>query len=202
MSKYFAFVSLTLLALALMACSKPPHRPVVMMETTQGNIEIEVYIDKAPISGGDFLTYVDNKFYNDQGFYRVVRPDNDPLEMGMSLIQGGRLDSEPLTDPIAHELTTETGLSNKEGVVSIARLEPGSGSAAYFFINIGNNDFLDYGGKRNPDGQGYATFGKVVKGMDVIRKIQALEAQGLSGDNVTTGQILTKPVKIIQAYRM
>ncbi len=202
MFKYLSFFFLALSLLGLAACSKGPARPVVMLETTQGNIEIEVYTDKAPISGEDFLRYVDNKFYDAQGFYRVVRPDNDPQEMGMSLIQGGRLDSTPLTDPIAHELTTETGLSNTEGIVSIARLEPGSGSAAYFFINIGNNKFLDYGGTRNPDGQGYATFGKVIKGMDVVRQIQAMEAKGLSGDNVTTGQILTNPVTIIKAYRM
>jgi peptidyl-prolyl cis-trans isomerase A (cyclophilin A) len=141
-------------AMILSACSKAPERPVVMMETTAGNIEIEVYTDKAPISANDFLLYVDKKYYNGEGFYRVVRADNDPRNMGMSLIQGGRLDSEPLTDPIAHELTKDTGLSNTEGVVSIARLEPGTGSAAYFFINIGDNSFLDYGGERNPDGQG------------------------------------------------
>jgi len=158
-------------AAILAACSKGPDRPVVMMETIAGNIEIEVYTDKAPVSAADFLLYVDKKYYNGEGFYRVVRADNDPRDMGMSLIQGGRLDSEPLTDPIAHELTKDTGLSNTEGVVSIARLEPGTGSAAYFFINIGDNSFLDFGGERE------------------------------SGDNVTTGQILTQPVKIVKAYR-
>lgn len=185
----------------LAACSKAPERPAVMMETTAGNIEIEVYTDKAPISAADFLLYVDKKYYNGEGFYRVVRADNDPRDMGMSLIQGGRLDSEPLTDPIAHELTKDIGLSNTEGVVSMARLEPGTGSAAYFFINIGDNSFLDYDGERNPDGQGYATFGKVTAGMDVVRAIQAMEAKGVSGDNVTTGQILSQPVKIVKAYR-
>lgn len=202
MLKYITAIFIGTAYLYLSACSKGPTRPVVMLETTQGDIQIEIYIDKAPISGGDFLKYVDNKFYDGQGFYRVVRADNDPHNMGMSLIQGGRLDSQPLTDPITHELTTETGLANKEGVVSIARLEPGTGSAAYFFINIGDNSFLDYGGMRNPDGQGYATFGRVVKGMDVVQAIQAMDAQGLSGNNVTTGQILTNPVSIKKAYRM
>ncbi len=187
--------------ISLSACSETTERPVAVFETTQGNIEIEIYTDKAPISGGDFLRYVENGYYNGEGFYRVVRADNDPLEMGMSLIQGGRLDSEPIPPLIDHELTSETGLSNTEGVVSIARDAPGTGSAAYFFINVGNNDFLDFGGERNPDGQGYATFGKVISGMDVVRNIQSLEAKGQSGDNVTTGQILTKPVKINVAYR-
>lgn len=200
--KNFLYLICTCLVFSLTACSDKPKRPVVMMETSQGNIQIEVYTDKAPISAADFLLYVDSQFYNGEGFYRVVHADNDPRDMGMSLIQGGRLDSEPLTPPIAHELTTDTGLSNTEGVVSIARLEPGSGSAAYFFINIGDNSFLDYGGERNPDGQGYATFGKVIAGMDVVTKIQSMEAKGQSGDNVTTGQILTNPVTIIKAYRM
>lgn len=192
------FVALTL---GLSACSDPVKRPIAVLETTQGIIEIEVYIDQAPISGADFMRYVENGYYNGEGFYRVVRADNDPLNMGMSLIQGGRLDSEPIPPLIEHELTSKTGLSNTEGVVSIARSEPGTGSAAYFFINIGDNSFLDYGGERNPDGQGYATFGKVISGMDVARKIQAMDAKGLSGDNVTTGQILTIPVKITLAYR-
>jgi len=193
----FSFLFVAILS----ACSGQQERPIAVLETTQGNIEIEVYTDQAPISGEDFLRYVENGYYNGEGFYRVVRADNDPLDMGMSLIQGGCLDSEPIPPLIDHELTTETGLSNTEGVVSIARSEPGTGSAAYFFINIGENSFLDYGGERNPDGQGYATFGKVVSGMDTVRKIQSLEAKGLSGDNVTTGQILTTPVKINVAYR-
>lgn len=197
----FIAIFTAIFTLVLSACSSGPNRPVVVMETSQGIIEIEVYTDKAPISAADFLLYVDEGHYDGEGFYRVVRADNDPRDMGMSLIQGGRLDSEPLTPPIAHELTSDIGLSNTQGVVSIARLEPGTGSAAYFFINIGDNSFLDYGGERNPDGQGYATFGKVTLGLDVVKKIQAMEANGLSGEDVTTGQILTNPVKIIRAYR-
>jgi len=200
MTRLISIFSL-LFTFAVSACSGPQEHPVAVLETSQGIIEIEVYLDTAPVSGGDFLRYVENGYYNGEGFYRVVRADNDPLNMGMSLIQGGRLDSEPIPPLIEHELTTKTGLSNTEGVVSIARNEPGTGSAAYFFINIGNNDFLDYGGKRNPDGQGYATFGKVISGMDVVRKIQSMEANGKSGDDVTTGQILTQPVTISVAYR-
>lgn len=200
--KLFACLFSLLTICILTACGEAPYRPVVMLETTQGNIQIEVYEDKAPVSAANFLLYVDSKYYDGQGFYRVVRADNDPRDMGMSLIQGGRLDSEPLTDPIAHELTSQIGLSNTKGVVSIARDEPGSGSAAYFFINIGDNSFLDEGGERNSDGQGYATFGKVIEGMDVVRKIQAMDASGLSGDNITTGQILAQPVTILKAYRM
>lgn len=211
--KYLSFASLLIPAALLAACSgakeasvaEPDLRPNVIMETALGTIEIEVYTDRAPISGGDFLQYVDGGLYDGQGFYRVVRADNDPRGMGMSLIQGGILDLDidvPTPLPaIAHELTTDTGLSNTQGVVSIARGEPGSGSAAYIFINIGDNSFLDTGGERNPDGQGYATFGKVVDGMDVVRAIQAQDASGDSPDPVTDNQYLADPVTIIRAYR-
>jgi len=162
-------------------------------------VEIEVHQDTAPISSRDFLYYVDEGLYDGQGFYRSVRPDNDPREMGMSLIQGGRLDLQAITQAIDHE--TQTGLSNVEGTVSIARDAPGTGSAAFFFINIGDNSFLDYGGARNPDGQGYASFAKVVDGMDVVRAIQARETGGSSDHEATQGQFLTEPVKITKAYR-
>ena len=206
------------LALLLAACSQGPVagdnetdiRPNVVLETTLGEIEIEVYSDTAPISGGDFLMFVDEGLYDGEGFYRVVRPDNDPLGMGMSLIQGGIIDVGTSDDnygeftrpPIAHERTIDTGLSNTRGTVSIARLEPGTGSAGYFFINIGDNDFLDYGGARNPDGEGYASFGKVVRGMDVVEAIQAGDASGESPDPITNNQYLAEPVIITQAYRV
>ena len=183
------------------ACSAQLENPVVILETTSGLIEITVYPDTAPISAGDFLRYVDDGLYNGQGFYRVVRADNDPRAMGMSLIQGGRLDREMVGDPIAHELTTDTGISNADGAVAIARLEPGTGSATYFFINIGNNDFLDTGGSRNPDGQGYATFARVTDGLDVARAIQAMETISNSEEPVTQGQMLKDPVIIKRAYR-
>lgn len=183
------------------ACSAQVSQPVVVLETTSGPIEITVYPDKAPISAADFLRHVDGGHYDGQGFYRVVRADNDPRDMGMSLIQGGRLDQEMVFDPIPHELTTDTGISNSDGAVAIARLEPGTGSATYFFINIGNNDFLDTGGSRNPDGQGYATFARVTDGLDIARTIQNMETAVESDEAVTQGQILKDPVIITRAYR-
>ena len=188
--------------LVMTACGpKVDTSPNVIFETELGQIEIETYPEKAPVSAGDFLNYVDRGFYNGEGFYRVVRADNDPRQMGMSLIQGGRLDTEPKGPTIVHEPTSLTGLRNNSAMVSIAREEPGTGSAAYFFINIGNNNFLDEGGERNPDGAGYATFGKVVKGMDIIKSIQAMEANGATEEEVVKGQFLTKPVIITKAYR-
>ena len=125
---------LGLTAFTLTACTD--KTPNVILETDLGNIEVEVYPAKAPLSAADFLHYVDQGLYDNQGFYRTVRPDNDPRGMGMSLIQGGRLDSKLLTDPIAHEPTNVNGLSNTAGSVSIARDTPGTGSATFFFINI------------------------------------------------------------------
>ena len=189
-------------ALVLTACGpKVDTSPNVIFETELGNIEIETYPEKAPLSAGDFLNYVDRGFYNQEGFYRVVRADNDPRQMGMSLIQGGRLDLEPKGGFIAHEPTSLTGLRNNSAMVSIARDEPGTGTAAFFFINIGNNNFLDEGGERNPDGAGYATFGKVVKGMDVVKAIQAGESNAPTEEEVVKGQYLTRPVIITKAYR-
>ncbi|MEM9600350.1 MAG: peptidylprolyl isomerase [Pseudomonadota bacterium] len=193
------------LLLLLSACTTvalPVLRPNVVLETDRGDIEIEIYQDKAPVSAADFLMHVDKGLYDNQGFYRVVRADNDPRSMGMSLIQGGLLSQEPVTPPIAHELTTDTGLSNTRGVISIARDAPGTGSAAYFFINIGDNSFLDTGGSRNPDGAGYASFGTVIRGMEVVETIQAGEAKGESPVPVTDNQYLTEPVIIRRAYRV
>ncbi|MGB6228693.1 MAG: peptidylprolyl isomerase [Litorimonas sp.] len=192
-----------LLALPLLAaCAGPDPSPNVMLETSLGEIEIEVYPERAPVSAGDFLLHVDRGLYDGEGFYRVVRADNDPRGMGMSLIQGGLLSQEPVTPPIAHERTTDTGLSNVRGTVSIARDAPGTGSAAYFFINIGDNNFLDTGGARNPDGEGYASFGTVVRGMEVVEAIQARDASGDSPQPVTDDQYLTEPVLITRAYRL
>lgn len=191
-------------AVAALLCACGPKvdtSPNVIIETEMGIIEIETYPEKAPVSANDFLNYVDRGFYNNEGFYRVVRSDNDPRQMGMSLIQGGRLNTEPLTPPIAHEPTSMTGLRNDSAMVSIARDEPGTGSAAFFFINVENNNFLDEGGERNPDGAGYATFGKVVKGMDVVKAIQAGESNRPVEEEVVKGQYLTRPVLITKAYR-
>ena len=196
MSRIFLILS----ALFLLACGGEKIEHVVL-ETELGNIEIQVYKSKAPLTAENFLYYVDNDLYDGQGFYRAVRPDTDPLGMGMQIIQGGLLSMESVTATIDHETTEMSGLSHIDGAVSMARDEPGTGSAAYFFISIGDNSFLDYGGKSNPDGQGYAVFGQVVKGMDVVRAIQMRETSGPSTSSVTKGQFLTQPIKIIKARR-
>ncbi|MBL4854471.1 MAG: peptidylprolyl isomerase [Robiginitomaculum sp.] len=193
-------ITIMVLALTLVACAAEKTARVVF-ETDLGDIEIEVYKNRAPLTADNFLYYVDNNLYDGEGFYRTVRPETDPRNMGMQLIQGGLLSTETVTAHIDHETTQMSGLSHIDGAVSMARDEPGTGSAAYFFISIGDNTFLDYGGSRNPDGQGYAVFGKVVKGMDVVRAIQMRKTGGPSENSATNGQILTKSVTIISAKR-
>ena len=195
-------------AFVLAACASEPDvrppdvRPNVVLDTQAGEIEIEVYTDTAPISAADFLLHVDRGLYDGAGFYRAVRPGNDPRGMGMSLIQGGLLSQEPVTPSIPHERTTDTGLSNVRGTVSIARDAPGSGSAAYFFINIADNSFLDTGGIRNPDGEGYASFGRVVRGMDVVEAIQSGRTDAPTDVEAIQGQMLDDPVLITRAFRV
>lgn len=201
MLKSIALSLAVFLAVILTACSGTPSSSHVILETDLGNIEIELYADKAPLSSADFLYYVDESLYNGHGFYRAVRPETDPREMGMQVIQGGRLELAPVTATIAHEPTSQTGLSHTDGAVSLARDEVGTASAAFFFISIGENKFLDYGGARNPDGQGYAVFGQVVSGMEVVRAIQARETKGLAAAPDLADQYLTAPVIINQARR-
>lgn len=165
-----------LFILLFAACSNPKYKnPHIEIQTRLGNIEIEVYPDQAPVTVAAFLSYIDSGFYSKTSFYRVLNVDNQPSNAPKAeLIQGGLYRSKKRNADsirgIPHETTQKTKILHKEGVISLARLEPGSASTE-FFICIGDQPGLDYGGENNPDGQGYAAFGKVVKGMDVIRRI-------------------------------
>jgi len=167
----------------------------VDLDTDLGTIRVEVFPDVAPLSAGDFLRYVDAGLYANAGFYRVVREDNDNGSPVISVIQGGLLDEQEALAPIAHETTETTGLRHTDGALSLARSDPGTGSAAAFFIVLGEQPSLDFGGMRNPDGQGFAVFGRVVEGMDVVRRINALQGDAEVEDEYVRGQILTEPVR-------
>ena len=166
----------------------------VALETDRGTILIEVYPQAAPLSAGDFLRYVDEGLYVDAGFYRVVRPDNDHGTPVISVVQGGILDVETPPAGIPHETTAATGLRHVDGTVSIARGPPGTGSAAAFFIVLGDQPSLDFGGLRNPDAQGFAAFGKVIDGMELVRELNAMQADAPTEDDYVRGQILAEPV--------
>jgi len=159
------------------------------MKTSLGNITCEIDTVHAPVTALNFLKHIELKTYNDAVFYRVVRMDNQPnSKVKIEVIQGGlyadeKIDRKPT---IPHETTKATRLNHLDGTISMARNEPGTASTE-FFICVGDQPSLDFGGNRNPDGQGFAAFGKVVKGMDVVHKIQ---------QQTDTSQYLVEPVKI------
>lgn len=172
--------------------SDPIH---ILLETTLGNIEIAVDHAHAPATAANFLRYVDGGFYDGGRFHRTVTPGNQPDDsIRIEVIQGGvnperQAETGP---PIPLERTTATGLAHRDGTISMARFAPDS-AVSDIFICIGDQPVLDFGGMRNPDGQGFAAFGRVVAGMDVVRRIQGQPAQG---------QRLDPPVEIIRAQRI
>lgn len=174
----------------------------VILETTAGSIELEVYPERAPLSAGSFLAFVDAGHLDGAGFYRTVSPQNDNGSPVISVIQGGILAEDEVLPSVAHETTEDTGLLHKDGVISLARGAPGTGSGAAFFICIGDQPALDFGGMRNPDGQGFATFGKVVKGMDVVHDIHQRDANAPTDSEYMRGQLLTEVVEIVTARRI
>lgn len=175
------------------SAKKNPH---VVIKTRFGEITAELYSDKAPITVANFLHYITEKKLRNPTFYRVVRtePDNQPdNRVKIQVLQGGLSDLPDERLPkIKHETTKETGVLHKDGVLSMARLGPGT-ATCHFSICIGDQPALDFGGKRNPDGQGFAAFGRVVSGMDVVRKIQMSHHEE---------QRLTPPVPIYSIMRV
>ncbi len=156
------------------------ENPCVLIKTDLGDIKVEIYIKDAPVTATNFLNYVDNRLFDGATFYRVVTMDNQPdNDIKIEVIQGGMGfgESEERFPSIEHETTEKTGIKHKDGVISMARNQPGSASSE-IFICINDQPELDFGGKRNPDGQGFAAFGKVIEGMDVVRKIQQQPAEG------------------------
>lgn len=148
--------------------------PRIVISTGLGDIVVEVFEEEAPITAANFLRYVDDGLFDGDSFYRVVRMDNQPdNDVKIEVIQGGRrgLPRDEGLPAIEHETTGTTGVLHIDGAISMARSQPGSASSE-FFICIGDQPELDFGGRRNPDGQGFAAFGKVVRGMDVVREIQ------------------------------
>jgi peptidyl-prolyl cis-trans isomerase A (cyclophilin A) len=183
-----------LLAALLCGADRKDGPVRVVLQTELGEIEVELEPARAPVTTANFLKYVERKFYDGGAFHRTVRADNQPRDkVRIGVVQAGidpkrRKDELP---PIRLERTRDTKLAHKDGTISMARDGPDTATSD-FFICVGDQPELDFGGKRNPDGQGFAAFGRVVRGMDVVRKIQAAPADG---------QTLTPPVKILKARR-
>lgn len=172
----------------------------VLMSTSQGEISIDLYLDKAPVTAANFLQLVENGDMDGGSFYRVVSYENDRGSPKIEVIQGGLGDASEGFETIDHETTEQTGILHTDGVISMARGAVGTASTE-FFICIGDQPGLDFGKPRNADEQGFAAFGKVVSGMDIVRKIQGLPADGPTESDYTKGQILTQPVSIRRVRR-
>lgn len=169
------------------------QNPKVLIKTELGDITVEIYEIQAPITAANFLKYVEHKLYDGTSFFRTVTMDNQPKdEIKIEVIQGGRLPGEKEFPAIPLERTKDTGLRHVDGAISMARGGPDSATSSFFFC-IGDQPELDFGGRRNKDGQGFASFGKVVAGLDVARRIQQSPKEN---------QNLKPPIKIISAARI
>jgi peptidyl-prolyl cis-trans isomerase A (cyclophilin A) len=166
----------------------------INIETDLGNIVAELYQDKAPITVNNILEYIDSGYYSYGAFIRTVTDENQPdNKVKINVIQ---CDAHPwfanALDPIFHETTKTTGIKHEDGTLSMARYTPGTATSS-FFICVGPQPELDFGGKRNPDEQGFAAFGKIISGLDVITKIN---------QSNNFNQTLMPPIRIISITRI
>ena len=187
----------TLAAAAIASVVVIAQQPVrVLVRTELGDIVLEVDTKRAPNTAANFLRYVDAGHYDGGTFHRTVKMDNQPdSPVKIEVIQAG-VSADRAKDsflPIPIERTSVTGLRHTNGAISMARGQPDSATSGWF-ICINDQASLDFGGARNPDGQGFAAFGRVVQGMDVVRKIQQAPN--------TDAQRLTPPIKILKAARV
>ncbi len=175
-----------------------PALPRVLIQTAQGPITLELATDKAPVTCANFLRYIDAQRYDGGVFYRALKLLPSPLT---GLIQAGvKNDPGKAFPPIAHESTKVTGLSHKDGAVSMARYDPGTATSE-FFICIGDIVSLDADPSQPGDNQGFAVFGRVIDGMDAARKILASPVSATAGDGAMKGQMLDPEVAIVSARR-
>ena len=195
-------LSLWVLATVTLGAQGPGLRPgevLVRLETALGTIDLAIDTKGAPMTAANFLKYVDGGFYDGGRFHRATHPDNYtpvlPDRPMMEIVQAG-IDPERRREglpPIALERTSVTGLRHVVGTVSMARTPAADSARSDFFICLDNQPSLDFGGKRFEDGQGGAAFGRVVRGMDVVRKIQQQPVEK---------QALTPPISITRAVRI
>ena len=164
-----------------------------VIKTSLGDIYIELYPEKAPITVNNFMQYVDNDLYKNSNFFRTCTPENEAdREYKIEVIQGGDIEEKKLFGPIPIETTEQTKILHKHASISMARAEPNT-AQSNFFICINDQPELDFRGKRNPDGQGFAAFGKVSKGMDVVLQIQAQKNEA---------QMMPNPIVIYTIKRL
>jgi peptidyl-prolyl cis-trans isomerase A (cyclophilin A) len=191
------FLMLAAPALAQEEAPAPQVRTVnVAVTTSLGEIVIALEVERAPITAGNFLRYVEVGRLDGAEFYRAMRIGEG------GLVQGGMRDPRKLFPPIPHEPTSQTGLSHVNGAVSLARTAPGTATADFFIIVGDRMTGLDAGPNSGGDQLGFAVFGHVVSGMDVVRAILAAPASPTEGEGVMRGQMLDPRVTIITARRV
>ena len=183
---------------------------IVVLETEKGRIEIEVETTRAPITAGNFLKYVDAGLYDGGAFHRTVRPETEdrpdvPIQVIQASMNASRRAERLPAIPL--ERTSVTGVKHVDGAVSMARSVGPDTASNEFFICIGDQPLLDFGGKRNADGQGFAAFGRVIAGMEVVKTIQAAPVAqrrprgGAADAPSSPSQNLMPPIRILKAYR-
>jgi peptidyl-prolyl cis-trans isomerase A (cyclophilin A) len=175
MSKFFKLILFVSVCFFYSCKHKTYKKPTIKIETTFGDIIVELYPEKAPKTVAAFLSYVDSGYFKNGSFYRVLKEEDEPSSSFKSnLIQGGIWQTnnkkQVSITVIPHETTKQTGILHKNGTISLARNAPGTASTE-FFIVIGDQPAYDYGGDANADGQGFAAFGSVIQGMDVVKQI-------------------------------
>ena len=176
--------------------SAAPALPTVVLQTSLGAIEIELDTIRAPVTAQNFLKYVDANRFDGVTIYRAVKIGDDGK---YGLVQGGiRGDRKRAFPPIAHESPSTTGLSHRDATISMAREAPGSATGDFFFI-VG--DLVSLDGAPARDDPGYAVFGRVTTGMDIVRSILDLPRSETADQEVMKGQMLAEPVKITTARR-
>lgn len=196
MRMFFAETTLLLCCVAYPVAAQDtgpaPGRTHLAIETSLGEILVELRGDRAPRTVENVLRYVDGGHFEGGEFHRTVHDGNQPTDsVRIEVIQGRAAPDRPGFPPIALERTRDTGLEHLDGTLSMARAGPDTATSS-FFICIGDQPELDFGGRRNPDGQGFAAFGQVLRGMDVVRAIHASPAEG---------QQLTPPIRILSIRR-
>jgi peptidyl-prolyl cis-trans isomerase A (cyclophilin A) len=172
-----------------------PDRPRVLIQTTLGDIEAELFAREAPLTVSNFLRYAQEGLYADGAFFRTVTMENQPtnrVRIQVVQAQANPARTNEFFAAIPLERTRDTGQRHLDGTISMAREGPDT-AQDHFFICVGDQPDLDFGGARNPDGQGFAAFGRVTRGMEVVRKMHASPAQG---------QLLTPPIVIQRALRL
>lgn len=176
-----------------------PKTELVALETGQGTIRIAVEVERAPVTAANFLRYVREKRLDGASFYRALRLTPDGT---YGLIQGGlKNDPKRVLPPITHEPTTTTGLSHGDGAISMARAAPGTAQGDFFII-VGGLPALYAQSAGDGDTAGYAVFGRVVEGMEVVKAILAAPVDPAAGEGAMKGQMLAAPVRIVRAARL